>query len=65
MKLSFFACLRNWLPFLVYGLIVIGGMIAVVLVFGGLAFLFGAGAIVDGGGGVGAFLGLVAAVHSP
>ena len=58
MKLSFFSCLRNWVPFLVYGLIGIGLMIAAVLVFGALALLFGASAMV-GGGGWGALLGLV------
>jgi hypothetical protein len=50
MKLSFFSCLRNWVPFLVYGLIGIGIFIAAALLFVGLALLFGASAILSGGG---------------
>lgn len=51
MKASFVACLRNWVPFLVYGLIAIGVLIAAVLAFVGVAMLFGAGALVGAGAG--------------
>ena len=57
MKLSFFSCLRNWVPFLVYGLIVIG----VAMRCGDARrrrrrCLFGAGAMMGGdtGSGIGA-----------
>jgi hypothetical protein len=35
-------------PFLVYGAIAIAVFVAAVLVFGGLAFMFGAGALMNG-----------------
>lgn len=58
MKLSFFSCLRNWVPFLVYGLIGIAIGIAAMLLIGGVALLFGASALLGDGGGWGALLGL-------
>ena len=51
MKASFVSCLRNWVPFLVYGAIAIAVFVAAVLVFGGLAFMFGAGALMNGNTG--------------
>jgi hypothetical protein len=51
MKASFLSCLRNWLPFLVYGLIAIAVAVAAVLAFGGVAFMFGAGALLNGNSG--------------
>lgn len=48
MKASFMSCLRNWVPFLVYGLIAIAVGVAAVLALGGVAFMFGAGAISGG-----------------
>jgi hypothetical protein len=45
MKQSFFACLRNWLPFLVYGLIAIALGIAAMLAMGAAAVMIGLGAI--------------------
>jgi hypothetical protein len=51
MKASFLSCLRNWVPFLVYGLIAIAVFVAAVLVFGGLALMFGAGAMFRGNAG--------------
>ncbi len=49
MKRSFVACMRNWVPFLVYGLIAIGVVIAAVLAFGAIALALGAGALLGGG----------------
>jgi len=50
MKMSFSSCLRNWVPFLVYGLIGIAiGCAALLLVFG-VVLRFGASAILGGGG---------------
>jgi hypothetical protein len=60
MKLSFFSCLRNWVPFLVYGLIGIAiGCAAALLVFG-LVLLFGASAFLGGDSSnwLGALIGL-------
>lgn len=59
MKLSFVACLRNWIPFLVYGLVVLIAGIALVMAIVGIALVFGAGAIAGGTieSGVGAFVG--------
>jgi hypothetical protein len=51
MKASFLSCLRNWVPFLVYGLIAIAVGVAAVLAFGGLAFMLGAGALFNGNSG--------------
>lgn len=48
MKRSFVSCLRNWVPFLVYGLIAIGVLIAAVVAFGAIAVVFGAGALFGG-----------------
>jgi len=58
MKLSFLACLRNWVPFLIYGLIAIGiGIVGVIVVVVILAFV-GVGAIAGGTtGGIMAFIG--------
>lgn len=60
MKLSFSSCLRNWVPFLVYGLIGIAVFCAAALLMFGVMLLFGAGAILGGGGSsmLGALLGL-------
>ncbi|MCC7327888.1 MAG: hypothetical protein IT521_13920 [Burkholderiales bacterium] len=59
MKLSFVSCLRNWLPFLVYGLIGVAIIIASMLLFVGVMLLLGAGALIGGGdGGWGALLGM-------
>ena len=41
MKLSFSSCLRNWVPFLVYGLIAIAVGVVAVLVMAFLVFAFG------------------------
>lgn len=64
MKLSFVACLRNWLPFLVYSLVVLIVGIAVVLAVVGVAFVLGAGALASGdiASGVGAFIGFFIAL---
>ena len=51
MKASFLSCLRNWVPFLVYGLIAIAAIVAAVLVCGALAFTLGAGALFNGSSG--------------
>jgi len=48
MKRSFVSCLRNWVPFLVYGLIAICVLVAAVMAFVGVALLFGAGALFGG-----------------
>jgi hypothetical protein len=48
MKASFLSCLRNWVPFLVYGLIAIAAFVAAVFLFVGLAFVFGAGTLFSG-----------------
>ena len=62
MKLSFSSCLRNWVPFLVYGLIgiAVGGAAALLML--GVMLIFGASAMLGGGGGagvMGAIVGLV------
>jgi uncharacterized membrane protein len=59
MKLSFLACLRNWVPFLVYGLIAIVAIVAAVLAMGAIGLMLGAGALLGAGvaGGLGALLG--------
>jgi uncharacterized membrane protein len=59
MKASFLSCLRNWAPFLVYGLIAMGVGIVAVLAFVALAVMFGAGAFISGttSGGWGALIG--------
>jgi hypothetical protein len=59
MKLSFLSCLRNWVPFLVYGLIGIGMFVAAAVAFIALAVMFGAGAFMSEStsGGLGALLG--------
>ncbi len=61
MKLSFIATLRNWVPFLLYGLAVVIAGVALLLAFAGVAFVFGAGAMMNGSvaGGMGAVVGLV------
>jgi hypothetical protein len=60
MKLSFFSCLRNWVPFLLYGLIGIAVGSAAALLTVGVALLFGASAMLGGnsGGIMGALIGL-------
>jgi hypothetical protein len=59
MKLSFVSCLRNWLAFLAYGLVVVVAGILLTIVAVALVFVFGAGAIMSGSleGGIGAFIG--------
>jgi hypothetical protein len=47
MLASFRACLRNWVPFLVYGVIGVGIVVAVACVFGMLAGVIGIGALVS------------------
>lgn len=67
MKRSFVACLRNWLPFLVYGAIAIAIGIAAMMVIGVLAVMAGVGtimALLYGGGGldggdVGTLIGII------
>jgi uncharacterized membrane protein len=60
MKKSFVACWRNWGPFLLYGLIAVGAMIALFMLFTFLAIAFGASAYLGGkAGGWGAVIGLV------
>jgi len=64
MKLSFVATLRNWLPFLVYSLVVVVGgiaLMALLAAFLAIAFAMGAGALMNGSivGGMGAFMGVV------
>jgi uncharacterized membrane protein len=65
MKLSFVACLRNWVPFLVYALVFIAFAVAATAALGGALFALGAGAFGAlmggfGGSGVGAMLGVFA-----
>jgi hypothetical protein len=48
MKLSFLSCLRNWVPFLVYGLIGIAVGGAALLLTVGVGLLFGASAMFGG-----------------
>jgi hypothetical protein len=60
MKKSFIACWRNWLPFLYYGLIAVGAIIALFVFFTALAFAFGASAYLGGkAGGWSAVVGMV------
>jgi len=64
MKLSFLACLRNWAPFLVYGLIGIAISVALAFIFGAVAAMVGAGVLLGASNmnlasGIGAILGLV------
>jgi uncharacterized membrane protein len=59
MKLSFFACLRNWVPFLVYGAIGIGIAIAIVIAVGVAGIAVGVSAFMSGSGsGATAYVGL-------
>ena len=51
MKKSFVACMRNWLPFLVYGLVAVLFAFAVMLAFAAIIFGFGATAMFSGSGG--------------
>lgn len=63
MKLSFVACLRNWVPFLVYSLIAAAVSIVVAVVLMILAFVLGAGSLIAGRGldqGIAAFAGIFA-----
>ena len=64
MKLSFVACLRNWLPFLLYGLVVIVAGVIASMALGVFALVFGAGAIMSGSleRGLSAFIGFFVAV---
>ena len=66
MKLSFIACLRNWVPFLLYGLVVIVAGIVVTVGFVALAFAFGAGAFMSGSleSGFGALVGFFVLVFA-
>jgi hypothetical protein len=63
MKVSFVACLRNWVPFLVYSLIAAAVTIIVVIVLTILALVLGAGGLIAGNGleqGFAAFAGTFA-----
>jgi hypothetical protein len=51
MKLSFLSCLRNWVPFLVYGLVAIAVGVVALLLTGGVALLFGASTMFSGDAG--------------
>ncbi|MFO1413241.1 MAG: BPSS1780 family membrane protein [Burkholderiales bacterium] len=59
MKLSFVSCLRNWVPFLIYGLIGIAIAVVAGIAFIGLAVALGAGAFMSAttAGSIGAMLG--------
>ena len=59
MKLSFLSCLRNWLPFLVYGLIGVAITIGAAVAFVAIAAALGAGAFMSDStaGSLGAMLG--------
>lgn len=60
MKLSFIACWRNWLAFLVYALVAVALAIVVMIVFGALIFGLGATAwFSDTGSGWSAIVGLI------
>jgi uncharacterized membrane protein len=60
MKLSFSACLRNWVPFLVYGAVGIAVMVAAGLALFGIVLVLGAGAYFGGRGlGMAAIFGVV------
>ena len=61
MKLSFLSCLRNWVPFLVYGAIGIGIVFGAFIVVGGVVLIAGAGAFANSvsGSGVMAFIGVM------
>ena len=60
MKLSFLSCMRNWVPFLVYGLIGIAIGVATLVLVVGLALTMGASALLGGSGsGWGALIGLI------
>ena len=61
MKLSFLSCLRNWAPFLVYGLIGIVIAIVAAVIVGALAVAAGIGAFMGAShSGFGALLGFMA-----
>ena len=49
MKLSFVACLRNWVPFLVYGLIVVAASVVLTAGLVMLAVVLGAGGFIASG----------------
>ena len=49
MKKSFLACMANWLPFLIYGLLGIAAAVAALVLVVGLGLLVGAGAMFNGG----------------
>ncbi len=59
MKLSFLSCLRNWLPFLVYGLVGAGIALVAGIAFIGITVALGAGAFTSNStaGSLGAMLG--------
>ncbi len=57
MKRSFVACWRNFLPFLLYGLVAIGMWIALILLLGAIAVMVGVGAIAGSNSGHGGMLG--------
>jgi hypothetical protein len=62
MKVSFVACLRNWVPFLVYSLIAAAVSIIVAVALTMLAFVLGAGSLIAGSGlehGLAAFAGIL------
>ena len=49
MKLSFVSCLRNWVPFLLYSLVVVVAGIVMTIALVVVAFLFGGGAMMMSG----------------
>ena len=59
MKLSFVSCLRNWLPFLIYGVIGVAISLVVGIAFVAVAIALGASAFMSGStsGTLGAMLG--------
>lgn len=64
MRLSFAACMRNWVPFLIYSLVALGVMIAAGIVIGGAMLVVGVSAAAGGGSfaGIMAFIGVILVV---
>ena len=59
MKLSFFACLRNWVPFLVYGLIFIAVAFGAILLIGAIGVGAAAAVMLGTSSGLGEVVGFV------
>ena len=59
MRLSFFACLRNWVPFLVYGLIFIAVAFGAILLIGAIGVGAAAAVMLGTSSGLGEIVGLV------